>query len=412
MAKVKSSIATSLQGRIGNVSFRRAAGQRIIAAELPSLVTNPRTVAQMSQRVKLAALVAFYRASKAWQPKAWQTKQAKQSNYNAFIKANLAGNPVALTKQEAAQGATVLYPWRVAQGSLPPVSYAVSDGVYVSNIYLGQDGTIFDQTRTIADLSTALLNNNLSLRAGDQVSLIIYRQNVGSDGTPYVTCSPYEFTINTTDGRLISTRLPLDIVQVGGSSDSYSLAVDMNSVIGGFCIVISRTNGGSLEVSKADLICNSSSLYSYYTSAAHQAEAAASYGNQSEVFLDPNSETRGYEDVQVARQVLGLFVQLEGETEPTYYPAGSAGPDVLPANTQLSVKVTTTVGLASTATLTVGRFGSSEPFTVNLNECTVTDTAITWFRAVQTGPISSIGVKFEDGETVGATFERGGIEQP
>lgn len=412
MAKVRSTIATSLQGRIGNVSFRRASGQRIIASELPALVTNPRTAAQMSQRVRLAALVNFYRASRAWQPKAWQQKADKQTNYNAFIKANLASNPVALTKQEAAQGATVLYPWRVAQGSLPPVSYAESDGVYVSNINLGQDGTIFDQSRTIAELSIALLNNNLSLREGDQVSLIIYRQNAGSDGVPYVTCTPYEFTINTSDARLVGTRLPLDIVQVGGSNDNWKFAVNMNSVVGGFCIVVSRTSGGTLEVSKADLICNSSSLYSYYTSATHQAEAAASYGEQSEVFLDPNTTSRGYEDVEVARQVLGLFIQLDGETEPTYYPAGSVLPSTLSALAQLSVKVTSTQGLAAANTLSVSRFNTSEPFTVNLSECTITDTAITWTRETSTGQISAVSVKYEDGEIVGCTFEQSGIEQP
>lgn len=409
MAKVKSSIATSLQGRIGNVSFRRAAGQRIIAAELPSLVTNPRTEAQMSQRVKLAALVNFYRASRAWQPKAWQTKEAKQSNYNAFVKANLAANPVALTKQEAAQGATVLYPWRVAQGSLPPVSYAESDGVYVSNIYLGQDATIFDPSRSIAELSAALLNNNLSLREGDQVSIIIYRQSAGPDGIPYVVCSPYEFTINTSDARLVGTRLPLGIVQVGGSQDSYSLAINMSSVVGAFCIVVSRQVGGSLEVSKADLVCSSESLYSYYTSPSHQIAAAASYGEMDRVFLDPNSETRGYEDVQVARQVLGMYIG-EDAASLQYYPVGTELPRSTSANTSFAVKMTTTQGLNSLKLYAWYPENNAIQLahTVVLADATVTETAVSFDLAFPLGhQLCKAEAGYTDEEVVSASWPFG-----
>lgn len=405
MAKVKSSIATSLQGRIGNVSFRRAAGQRIIAAELPALVTNPRTAAQMSQRVRLAALVNFYRVSRYWMPKAFELKDAKQSNYNAFIKANLAANPVAFTKQEAAQGASVVYPWRVANGTLPPVSWTVVGQVHVSNIFLGIDPAGFGPNVTVGAFSTALLNNNLSLREGDQLSVIVYNQGV-YEGVPYLTCNNYEVTIDTSATELLSTRLPLDIVIKGGSESAPALSVDMSGVIGGFAVLVSRNDGGNLRVSKADLRVASSSLYSYYTSQAHQDMAAASYGEPTEVFLDPNGlEVRGYQDMSLTRQILGVYIGEDAESA-VYYPAGA----VTPSDTDgiLSLLVSDTQNLASADAVVLYRRNEQGQLTpawnFALSDLTVTETTITTSPRSFGFQIARIWLNYADGEHVTANF--------
>lgn len=413
MAKVKSSIATSLQGRIGNVSFRRAAGQRIIAAELPSLVTNPRTIAQMSQRVRLAALVNFYRASKAWLPKTWQLKEAKQSVYNAFVRANLASNPVALTKQEAAEGATVCYPWRVTDGTLNPVSIAEgSDSVFISNIFIGASTSILGEQSTVSELSTALLANNLSLRPGDQISFVLYRQMSSAAGIPYVTCTPYELRIDTSDGRLVGSRLPLDIIQAAGEEGAYSIGVNMSGIVGAFAVVVSRKDGGTIEVSKSDLVCSSESLYSYYTSPAHQAAAGESYGKNSEVFIDPaGEEARAYNDTAVTPQVLGLFLGQSLDNL-TYYPVGSELPRVVASNTYYVVKMTTTSG---TSQINVRAYvpgsGEASVFTVSAGDTTITATTIQYLRADAVGSqISSIRVTLTDSSVIVGNFHIEGIE--
>lgn len=409
MAKVRSTIATSLQGRIGNVSFRRAAGQRIIAAELPALVTNPRTEAQMSQRVRLAALVNFYRASRSWLPKTWQLKEAKQSVYNAFVRANLASNPVALTKQEAAEGATVLYPWRVTDGTLNPVSIAEgSDSVFISNIFIGSSTSVLGEAATVSDLSVALLANNLSLRPGDQISFVLYRQ-MNQGGIPYVTCTPYEIKVDTSDGRLVGSRLPLDIIQAAGEEGTYSIGVNMDGVNGAFAIVVSRKNGGTIEVSKSDLVCSSESLYSFYTSAAHQAAAGASYGETSEVFIDPTGvEVRAYNDAAPTRQILGVYIGAD-LSEMTYYPAGSSLPQVISANSYFSVKVTDTQGLATEAAVTLMRSDAAQ-LNFALSDLTVTSTTITGSRSSTVANVYRIGVNYADGTGILADFPIGGVE--
>lgn len=408
MAKVKSSIATSLQGRIGNVSFRRAAGQRIIASELPALVTNPRTASQMSQRVRLAALVNFYRASRSWMPKTWQMKEAKQSVYNAFVRANLTSNPVALTKQEAAEGATVLYPWRVTDGTLNPVSVTEgSDSVFITNIFIGADASVLGAQATVSDLSAALLANNLSLRPGDQISFVLYRQMSSASGMPYVTCTPYELRIDSSDGRLVSSRLPQGIIQAAGEEGSLSIGVNMGGIVGAFAVVVSRRDGsGNIEVSKSDLVCASDSLYSYYTSAAHQAEAAASYGAQDVVFIDPAGlEVRAYNDAAVTRQVLGLFIGPDAQ-DMRYYPVGSSLPETIVAGTLFGVKMTSTEGLASENAIIFVEEASGAGRTMTVQSTTATVVSCTY--SANLPRISSIRVAFSNGEVIYGDFPAGG----
>lgn len=389
------------------MSFRRAAGQRIIAAELPSLVTNPRTVAQMSQRVRLAALVNFYRASKAWLPKTWQMKEAKQSVYNAFIKANLTSNPVALTKQEAAEGATVCYPWRVTDGTLNPVSVAEgADSVFITNIFIGSDASVLGIAATVSDLSAALLANNLSLRPGDQISFVLYRQMTSASGMPYVTCTPYEIKVDTSDGRLVGSRLPLNIIQAAGSDNTLSIGVNMSGVVGAFAVVVSRKDGGTIEVSKSDLVCSSSSLYNFYTSADHQAAAGASYGTNDVVFIDPaGEEVRAYNDAAPTRQILGVFIGDDAETA-VYYPVGSRLPESLAAGTLLGVKLTTTEGLANSPILVY--FDDTTVTSLPWPITTITSTVASGSRENATVlRIIRVRATYENGEQIYGDFPAG-----
>ena len=60
MAIINSIILGRAKGSIGNVSFSTQKG-RVIARQKPSIVTNPRTQAQLDQRAKVsAANVAWY----------------------------------------------------------------------------------------------------------------------------------------------------------------------------------------------------------------------------------------------------------------------------------------------------------------------------------------------------------------
>ncbi len=68
-------------------------GGRTLQRELAPEVKNPKTPAQMGQRVKWANLVAFYRANASWMPKAFENKKATQSDKQPNLPYQGAGSP-------------------------------------------------------------------------------------------------------------------------------------------------------------------------------------------------------------------------------------------------------------------------------------------------------------------------------
>ena len=104
MAIVKTGDMYGQVGRLGqNVYYTAYSETR--SRKLAASVTNPRTQAQMLQRVRWANLVNFYRVNKEWMKYAFETKKKNQSEYNKFMSLNVASSPIYLTKQEAGGGA-------------------------------------------------------------------------------------------------------------------------------------------------------------------------------------------------------------------------------------------------------------------------------------------------------------------
>lgn len=343
-------VADQVKKRIGNIVFRQTKGGTV-AAQRPASMTNPRTLAQMSQRIRLASLVTFYRASRYWMRKGWELKSSKESDYNAFVKANLATNPVALTKAEASYGACVVFPYVISKGSLAPIQMTESGDYILSNIYIGDGGTVMgsgefiNPNATIGELSALILAYNLTPRAGDQLSVLSYQQSVDANGTPYVVVSQYEIILDVTDGRLIGDYWPVQgndvLVIAAGDASMLSLGIAKASA-SGFAIVLSRTEGGQTHVSTQSLIVPDSTNYSYYTSAQHVSDAAASYGQNSEVFLDSNGiDTPNY-NPSVTPAILGITIGG------TYYPAGSTLPSGFTQGTEFAIKVQNVTSFSGT----------------------------------------------------------------
>lgn len=254
-----------------------------IARELAASVSNPRTTAQMSQRVKLANVVNFYRISAGWMRGAFENKTEKQTDYNAFVSANLTGSLVYLTKQQANVGAAVIAPYRIAQGTLNPINWTnVDTELPTSDLYIGN--LDLSATTTVGELSQALMDKN-ALEAGMQLSLIQYIQQADDSGTPYAVCRAYEMIINPTSNQLVSAYIPTTIL-VKSAGANAALAVNTANFTGGFALLLSRTEGAAIKVTTASVILTSDNTYyaSYTTDAAKQ-NAITSYGEGNDIFL-------------------------------------------------------------------------------------------------------------------------------
>ena len=262
-------------------------GGRTLQRELAPEVKNPKTPAQMGQRVKWANLVAFYRANAGWMPKAFENKKATQSDYNKFMSLNAANSRIYLTKEQARQGACVVDSYRVSDGTLQPVDIFPTENNWVTNLYLtGLDK--LDATTTVAAFSTALLASNAGLRSGDQLSFIrITQLNNNTTGIPYVQVRAYELLINEQGPGLLKDFWPIELIGLGEEQETPAIMVKNNNKQGGFALIVSRTQGGRVLVSPSQVTqVNMSAIINQYSSSAALQAAIDSYGQGDEIFLD------------------------------------------------------------------------------------------------------------------------------
>lgn len=262
-------------------------GGRTLQRELAPEVKNPKTPAQMGQRVKWANLVAFYRANAGWMPKAFENKKATQSDYNKFMSLNASRSRIYLTKDQAKQGACVVDSYQVSDGTLQPVDIFPTEANWVTNLYLG-DLADLDGTTAVAEFSTAILSANAGLRSGDQLSFVRITQLFNNTtNIPYVQVRAYELIINEQGSGLVRDYWPIELIGIGEEQEEPALMVKNNNKQGGFAIIVSRTQGGRVLVSPSMITqVNMGAVINQYSSNATLQAAIDSYGRGDEVFLD------------------------------------------------------------------------------------------------------------------------------
>lgn len=285
MAILKSLVIRGASQRLGGMVLYTRSGETI-ARELAPAVSNPRTRVQMEQRVKLGNVVAMYRANRYWMAGSFEDKAAKESDYNAFVKANITANKVALTKQHIAAGAGVVAPYQITSGSIPAVdNVGITTGIY-SNIYTGN--LILSATTTVQQFTAAILANNNGIVEGMQLSLVVNLQRRNESlAIPYIVARTYEVILSLTDNTLLSEYFPAGILIVRDAEGS-PLAYDGTTLgDGAAAFILSHTISGKTRVSSQTLVMyGSQSIYSIYTSALAVTAAIQSYGTNDSRFLD------------------------------------------------------------------------------------------------------------------------------
>lgn len=306
MAILKSLIIRGGRKQIGGMVLYSRNGETI-ARELAPQVSNPRTPAQMEQRVKLSNLVSFYRANAGWMKGAFENKKERESDYNAFVAANIGNSMVALSKADVAAGAAVVAPYKITSGSLPIVETVLNGHDLVSNLYVGAQ-TIGSST-TIGELSTALLANNNGLEEGMQISVIINLQLASAGtGVPYITARAYEMILDTQSTELVESVVPDGILEAVGTTNK-ALGINTTDLgDGAAAFVLSKTIGGRILVSTQSLVFfGSNATYRNYTSITAWNGAITSYGEGADVFLS-SASAGGANSVAATLALLGLDI--------------------------------------------------------------------------------------------------------
>lgn len=303
-------------------SRKRLAGAVIYEAmgqtrsrRLAASVSNPRTEAQMTQRIRWSNAVSFYRANASWMKYAYETKKANQSEYNKFMSVNVTTSPIALTKSAAAAGACVVAPYIVTQGSLPSIEWQDTGNTLKSNIYLGPTKTM-EQYITVGDFARDLILYNPAMREGDQLSLIRFSQLTNAaTGFPYVVVRKYEVLLDSTSTAPLANYIPADYIQVPGLAENNAISVAKGNRQGGFTMILSRTSAGKTYVStQSVVIVNNETLINQYSSPEAIAAAITSYGDSADAFLSTTSAQ------QASTQPVTLTINYITIGDTTYRP--------------------------------------------------------------------------------------------
>lgn len=144
------------RGKVGDVVLTRLAGEQVARARNRA-PKNPKTTKQMAQRAALATCVEFYiRGVKNLFKFAFESKKPSESDYNAFVRANIGIIPVQSHKTLVENG-PVFGPIIMSQGSLNAPSLTqleAGTGFMLTGLNLTKAG---DQM-TVGDLSKVIAN--------------------------------------------------------------------------------------------------------------------------------------------------------------------------------------------------------------------------------------------------------------
>lgn len=275
-----------IRGRVGDTTYYVSLERQIARQALNSSnygESARRSEAQQSRRVKWSNLVNFYKLSKGWMPMAFESKKKGQSDYNRFMSINLNTSRVALTRDEALQGAVVVEPFVITQGSIPSVDITKSGSVWRTSIKLGN--LAITEATTNAQFTAAVTANNMGIRKGMQLSFVSYQQLTTSAGIPQCTCGFYEITLSDTDATPVRVYLPDFCSQVVNGN----LGTSDNISVGCFAYILSEVVAGQIRVSSQSLINNNAANITAYASVQQLERAINSYGVDGEVVLSPIS---------------------------------------------------------------------------------------------------------------------------
>ena len=277
-----------MSGSAGDLTFKTLNGLTVVSEKVTKM-TNPRSDAQMRVRTRWSNVVAMYSGVRPLLRHGFENKPAGLSDYNMFVKVNMQRTPIYLTKQAVAGGACVATAYQISQGSLPAIVVTGTGQNGVTDILLGGSLSITSAT-TVAQFSTAVVQNNPDYRYGDQISFFLVKQKVNEEtGIPYCQFSAAKVILDAANENKLYDET--------GSSHGFA---SIDGKIGhsgndGDCAyawVHSRKTDGKTLVSSQSLLSANTKEAEYKGDMAYNL-SRSSYGNGIEAFLVPDGDSAG-----------------------------------------------------------------------------------------------------------------------
>lgn len=283
MAIINAIAIGKAKGSLGNMTLRYVKGDTIGSQKVLKKGKGG-TFKQVRIRSKWGNLVNLFQAFSGTLKLAFEGKNPRVSDFNAFMARNINRSTVYLTSSEVLQGGAVVFGAQITEGSLPAISHMVGSGdVLVTDLAVGSMS--ITASTTLKAFSNAIVNNNRGWNYGDQLSLYKVTQSVNTEtGVPYVTVEAVEVTLSDTDEDTVLRDI--------ASADAISVVdghIGMGATVNGAaCYVHSRETADGLQVSTQSLVSSNAILPTYQT-ATKMLQAIESYHGQADAaFLTPN----------------------------------------------------------------------------------------------------------------------------
>lgn len=308
MSKVRIPINPKQVGKVGAYSMYVRDGEQIVRQRQNASNYGEeasRTLAQQTRRVKWSNLVSLFKYMSAWQPRAYENLNKGQTDYNKFMSLNINSATVALTKQQSADGAAVVAPVLVSQGSLVSPD-AIAEGTHDITIGMTWGTGSAASFASIGELSEALVQNNAGWQDGDNLAAVYFLNWLDVQGTPRCSTVYDELTLDKTNTSALSTNSlasRMTFTAGGVGIDIAPNTADYNEVVG-WAIIHTRRDSGSLKVSTERIVMVDEDILNTFITQTQLDAAIASYGLSTEVPLEPSFKKAVIDSVAVDGSVV------------------------------------------------------------------------------------------------------------
>ena len=233
-------------GKLGEAVFYRAKGEQRTRTYVAK-IANPKTLAQMSNRVAMLNLVSGYRSLSSILGKSFVNKRSNESDYNAFIRNSKSANTAGVTKGMAQLGWCCPYGFAISRGKIAfnsELTFALEKFAKSTSLSLAatQAGMSVNQFLAIFDAEGA---NGYT---GDQ----IYKVVVGTNNPINL---PTRFKLNYVIGADNGDAWDLACYQIEvyqGSTDTIKLVAGKDVFTGAKQLIKMHTEDAESELPMQD----------------------------------------------------------------------------------------------------------------------------------------------------------------
>lgn len=285
------------RGKVGSLVFSRVKGQMVTKPRNTS-PNNPKTLPQCYSRARFAAAVKFFSHGMQKLFKfAFENKTQFESDYNAFMRANVKMSPAISKAAFDNYDYPVIAPFVMSKGSLQPFNGEVSGDNVTFPLGVETPATL---PSTVGELS-ALMIANERFQSGDILTLVTinstYDGTVPSVDAIGIGASEWDLKqiiIDTTSTDSIASVLGATVVDADGIL-ALQVAAAEDATFSACTLIHSRQLSTGLKVSTSTLYLTESAAAAYEASIADEMReaVAVSWQKGNSVDMQPEAILQG-----------------------------------------------------------------------------------------------------------------------